>query len=163
MDKVSISLVSVSQDELTACLGQQKHSNHWNGSGKKQSHEIQAETHPVLQNCCSIFLWNHLSDLLQEINVMNLVHSIYLVAIEWKEQWLIYMPTANNILFVSKDTVKDFGQRFPHSGLVLESPGTFSDRQSKAMHKTKREKQQQNLLTLFHRLRLHIATLIYTR
>lgn len=140
VDKVSISLVPLSQDKLTAGLWQQKHSNRWNGSGKKQSHEIQAETHPVLQNCRRIFLWNHLSDLLQEINAANLVHSIYLTAIGWKEQWLIYMPTTNNSLFVSTDTVNDFGQHFPHSGLMVESAGTFSDRQSKAKHKTKREK-----------------------
>ena len=50
------------------------------------------------------------------------------------------MPKTNNNLFVSTDTLNDFGQHFPHSGLVVESPGTFSDRQSKARHKTKRKK-----------------------
>lgn len=50
------------------------------------------------------------------------------------------MPMSNNSLFGSTDTVNNVDQHFPHSGLVVESSGTFSDRHSKARHKTKRKK-----------------------
>lgn len=50
------------------------------------------------------------------------------------------MLMTNNSFFVNKDTVKDIGQDFARSRFVVESPRIFSDRQSKARHKTKREK-----------------------